>query len=73
MLKRLKLIEGYAAASWKLYSVRLLALATAVATYAALNPDQAAAVVAYVPEQWRPAVTIAGGFVVWWMRGARQE
>ena len=73
MLDRFKLIEGYATQSWRYWSNRVLVLLTALATYAALNPQETAKLIAYVPEQYRPMMTLTAGFLIWWMRGSKQK
>lgn len=73
MLERLKLIEGYATQSWRYWSNRALILLTALATYAALNPQETAKLIAYVPETYRPLLTLGAGFVLWWVRGSQQK
>lgn len=67
----MKLIDE--AHNWyKLWSVRLAALAGLTAAYLAANPDQAQAVIDSVPEAFRPLASIALGLFVFGLAtGAR--
>ena len=59
----MKLIEE-ARQAWRLWSVRLAAVAGVLAGYLAAYPAQVQQLVDYVPEQWRPAASVLIGFTV---------
>ena len=59
----MKLIEEWKQAH-RLASVRLAALAGIVAGYFAAYPDQLQALIATVPEEWRPVVSTLSGLAV---------
>jgi hypothetical protein len=49
---------------WQYWSVRLAAIAGIAAGYLAAYPAQLQQLVAYVPEEWRPAASVAIGAIV---------
>lgn len=49
---------------WRWWSVRAAALAGLVVGWAMQWPQQVFALIAYVPEYWRPAAGAALGFIV---------
>ncbi len=59
----MKLVEE-ARQAWRWWSVRLAALAGIVAGALVAQPQILTGLVAYVPEQWRPAASALAGIVV---------
>lgn len=60
----MKLVEGWASHWWKFWSVRLAMVAGLAAGYLAAYPDELKTLIAYVPEKWRPLVSMAIGLFV---------
>ena len=67
----MKLIEE-ARQFWRLWSVRLAAVAGMLAGYMTAFPEQVQQLFDYVPEQWRPIASVATGLAVFalptWLR-----
>ena len=59
----MKLVEE-ARQAWRWWSVRMAALAGIVAGALVAQPQILTGLVAYVPEQWRPAASALAGIVV---------
>jgi hypothetical protein len=58
------MIEDWGQKIWKLWSVRLAALAGIVAAYFAAYPGELEKLIAIVPEQYRPLASMAVGLFV---------
>jgi len=59
-----KLIETQLRAIWRMWSVKLAAMAGLVGGYFTAFPEQREALMAVIPEGWRPLAGIIVGFVI---------
>ncbi|WP_062788591.1 hypothetical protein [Novosphingobium capsulatum] len=57
-------IRAEAGSLWRLWSVKMAALAGLIVTYLMSDPTLLPRLVAYVPDRWRPLASMAVGFAV---------
>ncbi|MCW1985608.1 UNVERIFIED_ORG: hypothetical protein M2348_001340 [Sphingomonas sp. R1F5B] len=62
MMHMLKLAAAEMRPLWRLWSVRLAALAGLIVAYLMSDPTLLPRLVAYVPPEWRPVTSVLVGF-----------
>jgi hypothetical protein len=60
----MKLIENWAEALWRAWSIRLAMIAGLVGAYFAAYPAELQKLVGLVPEQYRPLASIVAGLLI---------
>lgn len=60
----MKLIENWAEALWRAWSIRLAAIAGLIGGYFAAYPTELQKLIALVPEDFRPVASLAIGLVI---------
>jgi fructose-specific phosphotransferase system IIC component len=60
----MKLIENWAEALWRAWSIRLAMIAGVVGGYFAAYPAELQKLVSMVPEEWRPLASIVVGILI---------
>jgi hypothetical protein len=60
----MKLIENWAEALWRAWSIRLAMIAGLIGGYFAAYPAELQKLVALVPEQYRPLASIVAGLLI---------
>lgn len=59
----MRFIENWAEQLWRAWSIRLAAVAGIIVGWFTAYPQALLQLVAYVPEQWRPAASVAASLI----------